>query len=161
MPIDAQVTAGELHDGLAALGARQILLALDGLASATLTPRPQPATGVTYAAKLSRAESPVDWNASAEQVDRQVRAFNPWPVATTTLHGKPVQLLRSRASAATPAPVAKAGTVLGMAGDAMNVACGQGVLQLLQLQRAGRGPVTAPEFLNAERGAGSAPLVFQ
>jgi methionyl-tRNA formyltransferase len=154
--------ASELHDELAELGASQILLALEGLANGSLKPRPQSNNGVTLAVKLSKAESPVDWKQSAVHLDRQVRAFNPWPVAATTLHGKPVQLLRSRVAKARSSPAsASPGTVLGMAGDAMEVACGQGVLQLMQLQRAGRGAVTAHEFLNAERGAGSAPLVFQ
>jgi len=161
LPIGAQAIASELHDELAALGAKQILVALEGLADGTLKPRPQPSTGVTYAAKLSKGESPVDWKQSAAQLDRQVRAFNPWPIATTSLHGKPVQLLRSRVSSAVPVSVAAPGTVLGLAGDALEIACGQGVLQVMQLQRAGRSAVTAQEFLNAERGAGSAPLVFQ
>jgi len=162
IPIAPPTVAGELHDQLAALGAEQILIALEGLASGTLKPRPQPATGVTYAAKLSKGESVVDWNESAMQLDRQVRAFNPWPVATTSLHGKPVQLLRSRVAPTRPsAPPARPGLVLGLSGDSIEVACGQGILQVLQLQRAGRSAVTAHEFLNAERGAGSAPLVFQ
>jgi methionyl-tRNA formyltransferase len=162
LPIRAQAIASELHDELADLGARQIVVALQGLASGTLKPRPQPAEGATYATKLSKAEAPLDWKQSAVQLDRQVRAFNPWPVAATSLHGKPVQLLRSRVATERSSPAsASPGTMLGMAGDAMEVACGQGVLQLTQLQRAGRSAVTAREFLNAERGAGSSPLVFQ
>lgn len=163
LPIGAQVTAGELHDELALLGAQQILVALVGLANGQLKPRPQPANGVTHAAKLSKDEARIDWSASAVQLDRQVRAFNPWPIAEARLHGEPVKLLRSGvATAGNPAAPALPGTVLGLTGDALEVACGQGVLQVMQLQRAGRRIVSARDFLNSERSSvESAPLVFE
>jgi methionyl-tRNA formyltransferase len=163
LQIGAHVVAGELHDQLATLGAAQILVALEGVASGQLVPRPQATTGVTHAAKLSKDEARVDWNSSAIQIDRQVRAFNPWPVAETRLRGEPVKLLRSRvAPAGTNIASAAPGTVTGLAGDALEVSCGQGVLQVLQLQRAGKRPVAARDFLNAEQPvAGSAPLAFE
>jgi methionyl-tRNA formyltransferase len=159
VPIGATTTAGELHDALAVLGAQQILAALDGLQAGSLKAFAQSRDGVTYAAKLTKAEARIDWSLEAAQIDRQIRAFNPWPVAETTLHGQSVKLLRSclppapmDASAPghhTPAP----GAVLGLQGDALAVRCGGGVLQVLELQRAGRKPVSAREFLNAERTA--------
>jgi hypothetical protein len=94
-----------------------------------------------------------------------VRAFNPWPVAETRLHGEPVKLLRSRVapmgqSAQRAAPHAAPGTVLGLSGAALEVACGEGVLQVLELQRAGRRPVVARDFLNAESQSGGPPPVL-
>ena len=168
LPIGTQVVAGELHDQLAALGAAQVLLALEGLASGQLVPRPQPSTGVTHAAKLSKDEARVDWNSDAVQIDRQIRAFNPWPVAETRLRGETVKLLRSRVSparansSAMPGSSAstRVGTLIGLADDALEVCCGQGVLQVLQLQRAGRRPVSARDFLNAEAHADPVPLAF-
>jgi methionyl-tRNA formyltransferase len=151
LPIGAQMVAGQLHDQLATLGAAQILLALDGAANATLTPRPQSGIGVTHAAKLSKDEARIDWNSDAVQIDRQVRAFNPWPAAETRLRGEPVKLLRSGvAPAAAAAAAGTPGSVLGLANDALQVSCGHGVLQVLQLQRAGRRAVAARDFLNAE-----------
>jgi methionyl-tRNA formyltransferase len=104
---------------------------------------------VTHAAKLSKDEARIDWNLDAVQIDRQVRAFNPWPVAETRLRGEPVKLLRSGVAPAAAA-AGVPGTVLGLANDALQVRCGHGVLQVLQLQRAGRRAVAARDFLNAE-----------
>jgi methionyl-tRNA formyltransferase len=168
LQIGAQVVAGELHDQLAALGAAQVLAALEGLATGQLVPRPQPSTGVTHAAKLSKEEARVDWNSAAVHIDRQIRAFNPWPVAETRLRGEPVKLLRSRIAPAGAGSGAKpglasnrVGTIIGLADDALEVCCGQGVLQVLQLQRAGRRPVSARDFLNAEVHADAGPLAFE
>ena len=162
LPIGAQTTSAELHDALADLGAQQILSALTGLVEGTLVAQPQLVAGVTYAGKLSKAESPVDWTESAAAIDRRIRAFNPWPVAETSLAGERVKLLRSRvapdsADASGHAP----GMLLGMNGDALEVACGEGVLQLLQLQRAGRNAVSARDFLNAVQAQRDAPMVFE
>ncbi|HWL63128.1 MAG TPA: methionyl-tRNA formyltransferase [Steroidobacteraceae bacterium] len=158
--IGAEMTSASLHDELAGLGAQQILVALEGLSQATLVARPQPAQGVTYAEKLSKAEARIDWSGSAADIDRRVRAFNPWPVAETRLGEEPVKLWRSRVDAARVAPAGvAAGSVLGVAGDALEVACGTGVLQVLELQRAGRRAVGARDFANA-LGAES-KVVFQ
>jgi methionyl-tRNA formyltransferase len=156
IPIGATTTAGELHDQLATLGAQQILAALAGLQASSLMARAQSQAGVTYAAKLSKAEARVDWRRSATHIDRQIRAFNPWPAAETTLHGQTVKLLRSGVLAQSRdgnagGLAAVPGTVLGLHGDALEVMSGDGVLQVLELQRAGRKPVGARDFLNAER----------
>jgi methionyl-tRNA formyltransferase len=159
--IGPETTAARLHDELAQLGAAQLLVALDGLARGTLHAQPQPGEGVTYAEKLSRAESRIDWRLDARAIDRKVRAFNAWPVAEAVLAGEPVKLLRSRAGTAGESGAAP-GTLLGLAsgGEALEVACGQGVLQVLELQRAGRKPVSARDFFNALRPVASAPQVF-
>jgi methionyl-tRNA formyltransferase len=149
-PIGAHDTAGDLHDALAELGAAALLEAIDGLAAGTLQPRPQPAEGVTYAAKIEKAEARVDWNEEATQLDRKVRAFNPWPVAETQLAGESLRLLRA-AVADTQARHAEPGTVLGLAEDGLRVACGRGVLAVRELQRAGKRPVSARDYANAVR----------
>lgn len=158
-------TAGSLHDRLASLGAALLLVVLDALQAGTATARAQSTTGITYAAKLAKSEARIHWQGSAAQIDQQIRAFNPWPVAEAMLHGQNVKLLRSRVAHAPPAAgiqQGQAGTVLGLRDDAVQIACGQGVLEVLQLQRAGRRPVTAREFLNAERlTSDAAALVFE
>src|SRR5690606_37775869 len=175
VPIGRECIAGELHDVLAEAGARQILLAVQGVAAGTLAAKPQPPVGVTHAQKLAKSEARIDWTLSARQIDRQVRAFNPWPVAETTLGGEVVKLLRSRTPAgagggthdASPpagAPATRAsampGTVLGLAGDALQVQCGEGVLEVLELQRAGRKAVAARDFMNALQANAKEESVF-
>jgi methionyl-tRNA formyltransferase len=160
--IGPEITTAQLHDQLAQLGAAQILRALDELNEGRAQASPQSSQGVTYAEKLSKAEARVNWQHDASQIDRQIRAFNPWPVAETTLGGEAVKLLRSRAPAVDSVAGSVApGTVAGLQGDALEVACGHGVLQVLELQRAGRKPVSAREFMNATRSAAGAALVFQ
>jgi methionyl-tRNA formyltransferase len=160
VPIGAETTSAMLHDQLARLGAEQVVQALEGLAAGRLHAQPQPGEGVTYAEKLARSEARIDWQRAAAAIDRQVRAFNPWPTAETTLDGEAVKLLRSRAAAGAATPAAP-GTLLGLHGDALQVACGSGVLEVLELQRAGRKPVAARDFYNALRPAADAPRVFQ
>jgi methionyl-tRNA formyltransferase len=163
LAIGAETTSAQLHDQLAELGAAQILRAVNELNESRAQAIAQPLQGVTYAEKLSKAEARVNWHHAAEQIDRQIRAFNPWPIAETTLGGEAVKLLRSRlpAAAAAAAGAAAPGTVTGLQGDALEVVCGQGVLQVLELQRAGRKPVSAREFMNAARSADGSALVFQ
>jgi methionyl-tRNA formyltransferase len=151
-PIGARDTAGNLHDALAELGATALLEAIDGFASGALVPRRQPDDGVCYAAKIDKAEARIDWTSTARQLDRQVRAFNPWPIAETRLAGESVRVLR--ASVADAQGAAPPGTVLGLADDGLRVACGEGVLALQELQRAGKRPVAARDFANAVRIAG-------
>jgi methionyl-tRNA formyltransferase len=143
-------TAGDVHDALAELGAAALIEALDGLAAGTLEARAQPSAGVTYAAKIEKREARLDWGASAIQLDRKVRAFNPWPVAETLLAGEHLRVLRTRV--AEPASTdAAPGTLLGIAEDGLRVACGEGVLAIGELQRAGKRPVSARDFANAVR----------
>jgi methionyl-tRNA formyltransferase len=159
LPIAADATAASLRDELALLGAEQLLAALDGLSAGTIQAQAQHPVGATYAEKLSKAEARIDWRQDATQIDRQIRAFNPWPVAECLLQSEPVKLLRSRVTGE-GAVTAQPGTVLGLREDALAVACGTGVLQVLELQRAGRKPVAARDFLNASQTANGVPLVF-
>ena len=146
-------TAGDLHDALSELGAAALLEAIDGLITGALLPRAQSAEGVTYAAKIEEAEARIDWSRSAAQIDRSIRAFNPWPVAETRLAGEALRLLRSGVADLHAREVAP-GTVLGLADDGLRVACGEGVLAVNELQRAGKRPVSARDFANAVRVAG-------
>ena len=152
-PIGLHDTAGELHDALAELGAAALLEAIDGLTTGTLLPRAQPVEGVTYAAKIEKSEAGIDWNEEAVQLDRKIRAFNPWPVAETRLAGESLRLLRAEVADAR-AREAQPGTVLGLVDDGLRVACGTGVLAVSELQRAGKRPVSARDFANATRLAG-------
>ncbi len=152
-PIGLHDTAGDLHDSLSELGAAALIEALEGLAAGTLKARPQPADGVCHAPKIDKSEAPLDWSASAIRLDRQVRAFNPWPIAETRFAGESLRVLQARV--AEPAGTHDVpGTLLGLADDGLRVACGEGVLAVRELQRAGKRPVSARDFANAVRLAG-------
>ncbi len=143
--IGAEETTGQLHDRLSLMGAGLICDALERLDA--LAPEPQPEQGVTYAAKIDKAEARVDWTRGAPEIDRQIRGLAPFPGAWTEIAGQRVKLLASRLADGQGAP----GQVLD---DALAVACGNGALQLLRLQRAGRAAQDRPEFL---RGMSVAP----
>ena len=149
LPIAADATASTLHDGLAALGARLMLEALEGVAAGRLQAVPQPAEGVTYAAKLARGAGRLDWRRPATEVERAVRAFNPWPGAWFEHQGQRIKVLAAEVvgGAAGAAP----GTVLD---DRLTVACGDGALRPLSVQRAGRAAAATETFL---RGYAVAP----
>ncbi|HEY9019495.1 MAG TPA: methionyl-tRNA formyltransferase [Paracoccaceae bacterium] len=137
-PIGPAETTGQLHDRLSRMGARLIVEALSRLGD--LAPEAQPADGVTYASKIDKAEAAIDWSRPALEVDRLIRGLSPFPGAWTLHDGQRIKLLASRLAQGTGAP----GTVLD---DALTVACGTGAVQLLRLQRAGRGAQDAAEFL--------------
>ena len=142
MPIAPKMTAGELSDRLAEAGARLILDSLDGVAQGMLVAQPQPDDGVIYAAKLRREEARLDWHRSAVALERQVRAFDPWPGAYFCGGGERLRVLMAEAhprSAGAPP-----GTVLD---ERLSVACGEGVLRPLRLQRPGRTALDAVALL--------------
>jgi methionyl-tRNA formyltransferase len=138
VPIEPVETAGSLHDKLATLGARLIVQALAGIDS--LIPEPQPETGVTYAARIDKAEARVDWSRPAVEIDRKIRGLSPFPGAWTELGGERVKLLQSGIADGAGPP----GTMLD---DRLTVACGEGAVRLLKLQRAGKGVMDARDFL--------------
>jgi methionyl-tRNA formyltransferase len=141
-PIGAKETAGQLGERLAGLGARLIVEALDCLARGILQARPQPSEGATYAAKLRRDEARLDWRRPAAELERQVRAFDPWPGAYFEARGERLRVLDAEA-APKPAP-AVPGTILD---ERLSIACGERVFRPLRLQRAGRAPLDTPAFL--------------
>ncbi|MGC3981598.1 MAG: methionyl-tRNA formyltransferase [Steroidobacteraceae bacterium] len=145
--IDAEDTAASVHDRLASLGAILLLQTLADLPVALAKTQVQPEAGVTYAKKLSKEEAALDWSLPAAQLDRQVRAFNPWPIAETRLHGEQLRVWRANALAATHA--AAPGTVVKADVTGIQVACGEGVLNITQLQQSGRKTVAAADFIKS------------
>jgi methionyl-tRNA formyltransferase len=137
LPIGAEETAADLHDRLSALGARLIRQALDRLPS--LVPVPQPDDGVTYAAKIDKAEARLDWTRPAAEVDRLIRGLSPFPGAWADIGGERVKLLRSRLAAGAGQP----GQVLG----GFTVACGTGAVEITEAQREGKRPMPAADVL--------------
>ncbi|WP_300272135.1 methionyl-tRNA formyltransferase [Halomonas sp.] len=136
-PITATTTGGELHDTLAALGGEALVEALDALAGEGLAATPQPEAGVTYAAKLSKAEAELDFREPADSLAARVRAFNPWPVAWCALGDDRLRLLlaepgRLDAGEAAAPP----GTLLAHDGTALRIACGPAGDQVLRVTRA-------------------------
>ena len=140
--IHADDTTGSLHDRLALLGADMIVEALRALPGG-LTATPQPADGVTYAAKIGKAEASIDWSRPAVELERAIRAFNPFPGAVATLQQTPVKLWRARAIDAAGTP----GEVLLAEGAGVIVACGEGALCITELQKPGGKRLPAADFL--------------
>ncbi|WP_312994934.1 methionyl-tRNA formyltransferase [Achromobacter animicus] len=137
VPISDETNAAQLHDALAEAGGEAIVEALDALANGGLTARKQPEDGVTYAAKLDKAEAPLDCTQPAELLARRVRAFNPVPGASIRLPGLPDAVKVWRAQALDEVTTAEPGSVLRADAAGIDVATGQGVLRLLELQKAG------------------------
>ena len=139
-PIATDMIAGDLHDALAQLGADAMPRALAAAARGTLALTPQPEAGVTYAAKISKDETRIDWSKPAVDVHNHIRGLSPFPGAWFELDGVRVKVLRSTRGAGNGTP----GAVLD---DVLTVACGEGAVRLTEIQRAGKKPMTADEFL--------------
>ncbi|ANQ83193.1 methionyl-tRNA formyltransferase [Azoarcus olearius] len=146
IPIRPDDTTGTLHDKLAALGAECIVEALAALPGGTLSRTPQPAAGVTYANKIHRDEAAIDWTRPAADIERAVRAFNPFPVAVGSLRDTVIKVWAAEV-VAVPAPDAAPGTVLAADAEGVVVACGAQALRLRELQRPGSRRLAAGEFL--------------
>jgi methionyl-tRNA formyltransferase len=144
VPITLDMTAGELHDRLARLGADLMGRALGALERGALTFNPQPEEGVTYAAKIDRAETRIDWGAPWRKVHGHIRGLSPSPGAWFELphDGKPVRIKALHASKAEGG--GEPGTLLD---DRFTIACGEGAVRIMELQRAGGRPMTADDFL--------------
>ena len=141
LPILADDTAGSLHDKLAALGARAIVALLPRLQAGEVSAEAQDDSLATYAKKIGKEEAAIDWRRSAMELDRQIRAFNPVPGAYTQVGGEAVKIWRAHPADDRGQP----GELIGVGRDALRVACGEGALDLLELQKAGakRMPVAA------------------
>jgi methionyl-tRNA formyltransferase len=147
VPITPATTTASLHDVLAEMGARLILAALDTPAQSV----PQPDSGATYAAKLSRDDGRIDWTQNAATIERRVRAFDPWPGTFTTWDRSVLKILGALLAEGSGEP----GTVLD---DRLLVACGTGALRLTRVQLAGRGAMDADAFLRGHPLAAGARL---
>lgn len=143
LPIAAADTTGTLHDRLSALGAEMIVDALRRLPDGGLVATPQPEAGATYAAKIGKAEAALDWRQSAAELERAVRAFNPFPGAVATLRQVPVKIWRAEVAPGRGAP----GCILSADAEGIVVGCGDGALRLVELQRPGSRRLPVGEFL--------------
>jgi methionyl-tRNA formyltransferase len=165
MDIGAGDTAKFLHDRLAALGAELIVETINALEGGGLREQPQPDEGVTYARKIDKAEALIDWRQDAMQISRQIRAFNPWPIAETRFGGAQLRIwdaeLRDAELRDSPrtdgdgdagcgSGGAVPGTVIASTPDGIDVACGRGALRITRLQLAGRKPLLARDFIKGQ-----------
>jgi methionyl-tRNA formyltransferase len=153
VPIGPADTGGTLHDRLAELGGRMIVPGLDALAAGRATFEPQDSAGATYARKLDKAEARIQWERPAAEIERQIRAFDPWPVAETRLGGQQLRIWRARVEPASGG--AAPGTVLAARADGIPVMTGRDALVIERLQLPGKRPVDARDFANARNLTGA------
>lgn len=151
-PIERADTGGSIHDRLSVLGAAALLEALDAYAAGSLRSVAQPTEGATYAAKIDKSEALLDWRRDALELERQIRAFNPWPVAETRLDGEQLRVFAASEVGAAGGPysaniVAEPGTIRSVSADGIVVHCGRGLLALHELQRPGKRAVPVAEFI--------------
>ena len=155
-PIRPDDTAGSLTDRLARIGAQALGEAMAGLAAGRITPRPQDESAATLAPRIRKADALLDWSGDARDLERRVRAFDPWPAAFTFAGEEPLRILRAEA-VAEPDPdpdhpdPPPPGTVVRAGTTGIEVQAGTGRLRVLRLQRPGKRPMDAREFLNGRR----------
>ncbi len=145
-PITENDTSQSIHDKLASTGASALLQVLERLPAGEIKAEPQDESQATYAHKLNKAEAEIDWNLPASQIDRNIRAFNPWPVAFTLYNGKPLRLFMSRVedlSSNEPA-----GTIIKESPEGIYIVTGDGVLSFSKLQLPGKKAMDVKDFLN-------------
>jgi methionyl-tRNA formyltransferase len=147
LPLTAHDSTDSLHDKLAALGGRLIVKALELAACGGLKPSRQPAEGITYAHKIEKHEADIDWSQSALAIARRVRAFNPFPVAFSTLGVESVKLREATVLQGCAPPVARPGEVVGVGDAGVDIATGDGILRVSKLQKAGGKTLAAADFL--------------
>lgn len=170
VPISVRETGSSLHDRLALLGAEALMEALPGILSGTLQPNPQDDAQAIYASKLNKNEALIDWSAPATTIDRQIRAFDPWPVAETHLDGATLRVWAAEAVAgpqkagnpatdavpkgSTPVGAPTPGMVVAHSTAGIDVATGDGLLRIARVQLPGKRPIAAAQLLNARSLAG-------
>jgi methionyl-tRNA formyltransferase len=146
IPIADDDTGGSLHDKLSKLGAEALMAALPGIADGSLAPVAQDDSKTTYAKKLDKAEANIDWQRPAAEIARQVRAFNPWPVAQTRFEDAVLRIWNAKPVKGETGP---AGMVMAANRGGIDIATGDGLLRVTRLQMPGKKPVSAADFINA------------
>lgn len=148
-PITAEDTSATLYDKLAQLGPQGLLATLTQIATGTATPEIQDETQVTYAEKLSKEEALLDWSLPAEQLERCIRAFNPWPMSYFVIEDQPIKVWK--ASVINSQAKAEPGTIIEANKQGIQVATAEGILNLESLQPAGKKAMNAQDLLNSRR----------
>ncbi|RJG12705.1 methionyl-tRNA formyltransferase [Pseudomonas cavernicola] len=146
-PISAEDTGGSLHDRLAELGPPAVLQAIAGLAAGTLKGAVQDDSLATYAHKLNKDEARLDWRRPALELERLIRAFNPWPICHSTLNGEPLKVLAAQLAEGQGQP----GQLIQAGREGLTVACGEGALRLTRLQLPGGKPLNFADLFNSRR----------
>ena len=141
-PIEPEETAGELLDRLAVLGAELLSKTMDRMANGNVQRTPQDSSKATYAPMLDKSMSPIDWNKTAQQVHDHVRGLHPWPVATAELAGTKFKVHATVVTDGSGVP----GQILGLTKTGMMVACGEGAVEIRQLQAEGGKRMNAPDY---------------
>lgn len=160
LAISASHTGGSLRDELSKLGAAALVEALEDLAAGTLKPRPQPSEGITYAPRIAKSEARIDWSRDAREIERQIRAFDPRPVAETVLEGETVRIYQAEAEPAIENVSLKdskkhdPGSIIDVQADFVRVQCGVGRLRIKAVQRPGRRRVSARDYAHGAKLAG-------
>ena len=147
LPIVASDTSSSLHDRLAVLGGRLMVLALEQAAAGRLRPVKQPDQGVTYAHKIEKTEAPVDWAQPAHQIVQRIRAFNPFPGASASLNGETIKIWSAVVGQDGPTSGVDGGTILAASNDGIDIAAHHSVVTLTELQRPGGKRLAAGDFL--------------
>ena len=145
--ITAEDTGGSLHDRLAELGSQAVVEAVSKLAAGELRGEVQDDNLATYAHKLNKDEARLDWSRPAVELERLVRAFNPWPICHSTLNGEPLKVLAAQLGEGKGTP----GTVLSADKNGLTIACGEGALRLTRLQLPGGKPLAFSDLYNSRR----------
>nr|VFJ98764.1 MAG: methionyl-tRNA formyltransferase [Candidatus Kentron sp. LFY] len=150
-PIDTEDTSASLHDRLAALGAKALIQTLCDLEAGRETLLPQDNARATYARRIDKSEGKLDWHRTAVELERQVRAFVPWPIAYTDFDNQVLRVWQSRV-VDPRGDQARPGTVIACSFGGIDIAARQGMLRLLTVQRPGAKPVSIADFVNGYRG---------
>ena len=150
-PISADDTGGSLHDRLAELGPPAVLQAIDGLAAGSLRGEVQDDSLATYAHKLNKDEALLDWSRPAVELERLIRAFNPWPICHSSLNGAPLKVLAAQLVTEQGEGRGAPGEILAASKDGLTVACADGALRLTRLQLPGGKALNFADLFNSRR----------